>query len=151
MTMLFRAPIGVLNGLIAVAVALGPVGVSGLTSAGSLTAWGGGQIGFPAGLTNIVAISTAIDHSLALSSDGKLVAWGNNFDNQCDVPADLGPVTGLAAGAFFSVALKSDGTVAVWGDNQFSQSQVPVDATNVTAISAGRGAQSRYNSTRLGI
>jgi hypothetical protein len=109
-----------------------------VTSEGSVSAWGGGQQGLPVGLTNVTAISTSLDHSLALLANGNVVAWGYNFDNQCSVPSDLSSVIGVAAGAFFSVALKADGTVVAWGDDQFSQTDVPPGATNVSAVSAGR-------------
>jgi hypothetical protein len=122
-----------------IATVLLPGSMVALTSEGSVSVWGGGQQGLPAGLTNVAAISTAVDHSLALLADGKVVAWGYNFDNQCSVPSNLGPVIGIAAGAFFSVALRSDGTVVAWGDDQFSQTDVPPGATNVTAVSAGLG------------
>src|SRR5438552_16099876 len=78
---------------------------------GTVVPWGGGQTNMPSGLNNIVAISSSLDHSLALRSDGTVVAWGYDFDNQSEVPAGLSGVTAVAAGAFFSVALKSDGTV----------------------------------------
>jgi alpha-tubulin suppressor-like RCC1 family protein len=115
------------------------VGWSVFATQGYLVSWGGGQSASPAALTNITAVSSALDHSLALTSDGLVIAWGYDFDGQCDVPAGLGSVISIAAGSFFSVALKADGTVVAWGDNQFGQTQVPLDATNVTAISAGRG------------
>lgn len=103
---------------------------------GSVVGWGGGLARTPA-LNNITAISTSIDHSLALSSNGSVAAWGYDFDGQCDVPPGLSHVTGIAAGAFFSVALNTNGSVAAWGDNDFGQTQVPADATNIMAVSAG--------------
>lgn len=105
---------------------------------GTVVAWGGGQTNMPSGLNDIVAISSSLDHSLALHSDGTVTAWGWDFDNQCEVPAGLSGVTAVAAGAFFSVALKSDGTVTAWGDNQYSQCNVPPNLGGVTAIAAGR-------------
>ena len=112
--------------------------------AGTVVAWGGGQIGPPGTGNNIAALSAAIDHSLALDTNGSVLAWGYDFDGQCDVPAGLDHAAGVAAGGFFSVALKSDHTVLAWGDNQFNQTLIPSDATNVIAISAARprsGAQ----------
>ncbi len=109
-----------------------------LALSGSVFAWGGGQTGLPV-LTNVTAISTALDHSLALGADGSVSAWGYDFDGQSEVPAGLSQVVAISAGAFFSAALKSDGTVVAWGDNQYNQALVPADATNVTSISAGRG------------
>jgi hypothetical protein len=78
-----------------------------------------------------------VDHSLALRSDGTVVAWGYNFDGQCNVPPGLGGVTRIAAGEFFSLALKSDGTVVAWGANDYGQCDVPIGLNGVVAISAG--------------
>jgi len=91
-----------------------PFAVSATTGStpGSLIAWGGGQAHAPVGLTNVVAVSTAIDHSLALLADGTVTAWGYNFDGQCNVPPGLSQVAAVAAGAFFSVALGGNGSVS---------------------------------------
>src|SRR5438067_2617559 len=82
---------------------------------GNVVAWGAGQTSPPPGLNNVIAISSSLDHTLALRSDGTVVAWGFDFDGQCDVPAGLNNVVAVAAGEFFSLALKSDGTVVGWG------------------------------------
>src|SRR5690348_17108889 len=123
---------------LAILVAMSVRPAAAITS-GLVVAWGGGQTGIPAALTNATAISTAVDHTLALSANGTVIAWGYDFDGQTDVPNGLNQVVAISAGQFFSVALKSDGTVLGWGDNQFNQLQIPADATNVTALSAGRG------------
>ena len=58
-------------------------------------------------------------HSLALKSDGSVLAWGCSSGNdygQCTVPAGApSGVTAIAAGDFHSLALKSDGSVLAWG------------------------------------
>src|SRR5947208_13492070 len=58
----------------------------------------------PNGLSNVVAVAAGGRHSLALISDGTVVAWG--FDNygQIDVPVGLQGVTAIAAGAHHSLA-----------------------------------------------
>jgi alpha-tubulin suppressor-like RCC1 family protein len=104
---------------------------------GRVVSWGAGQV-FPAtGPTDIIAISTALDHSLALKSDGTVFAWGDNMNGQCDVPPGLQNVTKIAAGEFFSVALKADGTIVTWGANDYGQRDVPSGLTGVRDISAG--------------
>src|SRR5215204_193267 len=108
-------------------------------SYGRVVGWGSGQV-FPAnGPTNIVAISTAMDHSLALKADGTVFAWGNNMNRQCEVPAGLTGVTKIAAGEFFSVALKTNGSVVIWGANDYFQRDVPAGLSGVKDISAGHG------------
>jgi uncharacterized delta-60 repeat protein len=82
-----------------------------------------------------IASGSAAYHSLALCSDGTLVAWGRG-NNKClgnDATANqripvlvLRPtgsalvgkqVIGMSAGLNFSLALCSDGTIAAWGAN----------------------------------
>lgn len=106
---------------------------------GRLVSWGTGQVFPPNGPVDIVAVSTAVDHSLALKSDGTVFAWGDNMNGQCDVPAGLADVTKIAAGEFFSVALKSDRSIVTWGANDYGQRDLPSSLTGVTDISAGRG------------
>jgi uncharacterized repeat protein (TIGR03803 family) len=109
----------------------------------SVVAWGDntyGQTNVPSGLTNVVAIATLFYHSLALKSDGTVVAWGwwNDDYGQCNVPSGLTNVVAVGAGALHSVALKSDGTVVAWGDNSYGhQSNVPSGLTNAVAIASG--------------
>ncbi len=105
--------------------------------------WGSnsdGQLGVPAGLTDVVAISPGRNHTLALRRDGSVVAWGSNSSSKTTVPAGLTNVVAIAAGEEHSVALKSDGTVVAWGVNSSSGiTQVPVGLTNVVAISTAGG------------
>src|SRR5262249_27277766 len=75
----------------------------------------------------VTDISVGYDHSLALMSDGTVLAWGNNDNRQLaaaeEVPSSSTPlkveglrdVTAVAAGAKYSIALKKDGTVWQWG------------------------------------
>jgi alpha-tubulin suppressor-like RCC1 family protein len=96
-------------------------------------------------LTNILAISGGGFHSLALKSDGTVVAWGDNEYGQCAVPAGLSNIVGIAAGFGHSAALRSNGTVVAWGAGMvnsgnypdYGQSIVPGTLANVTAIAAG--------------
>jgi len=105
---------------------------------GRLVSWGTGQVFPPNGPGDILAVSAALDHSLALKSDGTVFAWGDNMNGQCDVPAGLADVTKIAAGDFFSVALKSDRSIVTWGANDYGQRELPSNLTGVTDISAGR-------------
>ncbi|WP_018588427.1 RCC1 domain-containing protein, partial [Salinispora arenicola] len=150
-----------------------------LTSAGTVLAWGQnvhGQLGdgtttdrdtpvnvdLPPG-TDVTAIAAGDDHSLALTSAGTVLAWGQNVhgqlgdgtttDRDTPVNVDLPPgtdVTAIAAGDDHSLALTSAGTVLAWGQNVHGQlgdgttterdTPVNVDlppGTDVTAIAGG--------------
>lgn len=129
-----------------------------LDDAGNVYAWGSnsdGQVGL--GLPNhehqatpkslsesgklrgkkIVQIATGSDHSLALDSDGKIYAWGANWDGRLGdgstdkksspVAVDTtGALDGkkivqIAAGSRHSLALDSDGKVYAWGQDYYGQ------------------------------
>ena len=106
-----------------------------LSPPGTVVAWGdnrGGQTSVPAGLGNVVQIAASGYHSLALKSDGTVVAWGGY-----DAPAGLNNVVQIAAGSGYNLALKNDGTVVGWGDNGSGQSGVPAGLSSVVQIAAG--------------
>ncbi|MEK3868816.1 immunoglobulin-like domain-containing protein [Paenibacillus sp. FSL M7-0831] len=84
-----------------------------------------------------VKVSGGLGHSLALKSNGTVVAWGYNNFGQLNVPAGLDGVTSIAAGYYHSLALKSDGSIVAWGYNNSGQSNVPAGLDGVVAIAAG--------------
>jgi hypothetical protein len=81
-----------------------------LKSVGTVVAWG--QYEFqpatvPAGLGGVIAIAAGADHTVALRSDGTVVAWGGENDfGQTIVPAGLGGVIAVSAGGYHTAALK---------------------------------------------
>lgn len=93
-------------------------------------------------------ISAGDYHSLVLKNNGRVVAWGYDFDGQCTVPAEAWHnIIAVAAGGYHSLALKSDGTVIAWGKNEHGQCNIPVAALhNVTAITAGGSHSLALNS-----
>jgi alpha-tubulin suppressor-like RCC1 family protein len=113
------------------------------------------------GLTEVTAVAAGGNFSLALRSDGTVVAWGENSHGQLgdgttqnrNVPvpvSGLGEVVAIAAGRYFSLARLSDGKVVAWGRNNSGQlgngtsedSHTPVPVaglSGVTAIAAGTG------------
>ena len=89
------------------------------TGQGTVVAWGAGGLGqsghphygqttVPAGLSGVVAIAAGDYHTVALKSNGTVVAWGDNYYGQRTVPAGLSGVTAIAAGGHHTVALKLD-------------------------------------------
>lgn len=97
-----------------------------------------GQITIPSGLTSVSALAAGYVHSLALKSDGTVVAWGTNFQGQTAVPSGLVDVVAVSGGYLQSFALKSDGTVVGWGSNANGELNIPAGLSDVVAISAGR-------------
>jgi hypothetical protein len=91
----------------------------------------------PAGVANVIAVSSSPTHHLALIRDGSVAAWGTNANGECDVPPGLSGVVEIAAGHGFSLVLKQDGTVAAWGDNATGQTTIPSSLNSVLSIYAG--------------
>jgi alpha-tubulin suppressor-like RCC1 family protein len=147
-----------------------------LKTEGTVLSWGrdgSGQLGDDSAIankstpvavldaSNIVAVAAGGNHSLALKSDGTMLAWGlDNTGQLGDGPLDVGKgtpvavldaanVIAIAAGGNHSLALKSDGTVLAWGldlsgqlgnDNTIANQSAPVlvgGATSIVAIAAG--------------
>jgi alpha-tubulin suppressor-like RCC1 family protein len=93
------------------------------------------------GLSDVVAIAAGAQHSLALLSNGTVMAWGDNERGQLGDGTTSGPdhcyteqeptqcstspapvsglseVTAIAAGQNFNLALLKNGTVMAWGSN----------------------------------
>jgi hypothetical protein len=87
-----------------------------------------GQTSIPASARNCVAIAAGNEHCLALTAEGRVVAWGNNDVGQTSVPvAALTDVVKIAAGPFSSIALKKDGTIITWGDNKADSQSPPAE------------------------
>jgi len=105
-----------------------------------VAAWGAdyaGQVDVPPGLSNVVAIAAAYDHSLALINDGTVTAWGDNTKNQTNVPPGLNGVVAVAGGEYYSMALLNNGTVVPWGGSILGQTNVPAGLNGVVNIAGG--------------
>ena len=94
-------------------------------------------------LTEVIAVEAGTEFSVALKSDGSVIAWGNNNYGQCTVPSEaLSDVTSISCGLFHVLALKSNGSVISWGSqsaNNYGQGNIPTIAqSGVTAIAAGQ-------------
>jgi hypothetical protein len=80
-------------------------------------------------------------HSVALRSDGSVVAWGSNSHGQTNVPP---PAPGLtyvevSAGSNHMAARLSDGSVVAWGDNSYGQCDVPLPPAGLIYIGIDAG------------
>lgn len=154
-------------GLTYVEVAAGSLHALARRSDGSVVAWGDNTYGqrdvpaLPAGLSYVQIsaggwndevtdwslwgsyTATHPSHSVALRSDGVVVAWGSNSHGQTSVPplpSGLEYVE-VSAGSDHVVARRSDGSVVGWGDNSYGQLDVPALPAGVdyVAIEAGGG------------
>jgi alpha-tubulin suppressor-like RCC1 family protein len=171
-------PVQVNNLINVIAISSGYSHNLALKSDGTVWAWGYngyGQIGIGSltplfvtapvqvsNFTDVIAIAGGYNHSLALKSDGTVLAWGNNSSGQIGIGSNtpstvispmqvsnLTNVIAIAGADGHSLALKNDGTVWAWGFNSQGQlgngnnteSHVPVQVSNlsgVAAIAAGR-------------
>lgn len=98
-----------------------------------------GRLNTPSGLDSLTKIEGGYNHSVALKSDGTVVAWGNNNGTQgiTQVPAGLSSVIDIDAGWNWTVARRSNGTLVSWGANDSAQiTQTP---TNQSFISVAAG------------
>src|SRR5216684_561096 len=86
---------------------------NGLTP-GTVISWGDQVIPYVQPGARYQAIAAGGYHSLALKSDGTVVAWGCDGSGESTVPANLTGVIAIAAGELHSLALKSDGAVVAW-------------------------------------
>jgi Regulator of chromosome condensation (RCC1) repeat len=89
----------------------------------------------------VVGIAAGGSHSLALTSNGKIVGWGQDKYGECEVPPALASQTATAidGGYNSTLALTSNGKVFAWGNDIYGQSTVPasLNSQTVTGISAG--------------
>ncbi|WP_245619194.1 PKD domain-containing protein [Methanogenium cariaci] len=76
-------------------------------------------------------------HSLALTEDGTIAAWGNDWLGQCgEAPTENG-FTQVAAGLIHNLALTTDGTIVAWGCDIFGDCNDAPEGTGFTQIAAG--------------
>ena len=80
-------------------------------------------------------ISAGDYHTVALKSDGTVVAVGDNSENQCDV-SRWRDIVAVSANELHTVGLKSDGTVVAVGNNTYGRCNVLV-WQNAISVSAG--------------
>lgn len=164
---------GALAGRRVIAIASGGQHSLALCDDGTVAAWGShsdsqlgdnatGDSALPVAINlpeaspghRVIQVAAGNRHSLALRSDGSLVAWGHNVNGQLGdgttlsrptpVEADLSAIpagrriVSIRAGVNFNLALLDDGTLAGWGDNQFGQTGDGTTVNRSRPVFAGR-------------
>lgn len=114
-------------------------------------------------LKNVREVSAGFRHSLALDKDGKVWAWGHNYNGELgngktedesitaspQQISNLQPIKHIYAGHDYSLATASNGHLLGWGQASFGQLGPAEDSrprpvaiynlTNVKAVAAGGG------------
>jgi alpha-tubulin suppressor-like RCC1 family protein len=82
--------------------------------------------------TNLIAVATSWDCTIALRQDGQVISWS------CDqsIPTSATNSIAIAAGDVCLMALRADGTIVTWGNNYWGQLDQPAGLTNVIGIAA---------------
>jgi len=105
---------------------------------GSIIGWG--SIAFDSNdfpLNGVMGIAAGSRHSLALKSDGSIVAWGSNSVGECNIPSPNSGFIAIAAGYKYSLGLKQDGSIVARGYNGSGQCNIPSPNSGFIAIAAG--------------
>jgi alpha-tubulin suppressor-like RCC1 family protein len=102
---------------------------------------------------SITSLAVGSNHSLTLSSDGRVTAWGYNgngqlgigttTDSRIPVAVTGGTLAGktvsaVAAGQFHNLALCTDGTLAAWGYNFYGQLGNGITSNSSTPVAVTR-------------
>jgi alpha-tubulin suppressor-like RCC1 family protein len=149
-------------------VAAGYFHSAALRSDGSIVAWGDNSLGecnvpaLPAGVTYVQLdagggpgwinnVTIYPGHTVALRSDGAVVAWGDNSFGQCNVPALPPGLTyvEVSAGPQHSAARRSDGSIVAWGNNSSGQCNVPALPPGLSYVEVSAGGTPGYTGRSL--
>src|SRR5438045_1331057 len=68
------------------------------TVPGTVVTWGRRVLPYVDPSMKCLAASAGLEHNLAITDHGQVVAWGKNDSGECDVPFGLTDVTYVAAG-----------------------------------------------------
>jgi alpha-tubulin suppressor-like RCC1 family protein len=94
------------------------------------------------GLPAITAITAGFYHTLALTADGHVFAWGSNLYGQIGIGTTdefaptpvqvpgLSDIVAVSAGSYFSTATARDGRVFVWGRNASDEWPLGIGGTS---------------------
>ena len=83
---------------------------------------------------NIVSVSAGATHTIALTEQGNIISWGNNWYGKLNTPANLGKVVQVSAGWDYTAVLTEDGRVRAWGSLTFNSNSL--EWSDIVSISA---------------
>ncbi len=89
-----------------------------------------------AATVKVTQIAAAQKNSIALKSDGTVIAWGNHLDSWAKLPAGLTDVVEISAKDSTFLARKSNGTLVVWGSDDVGETVIPQGLAKVISMSA---------------
>lgn len=134
-----------------VAVSAGSLHTMAITTDGVLWGWGGGDVSTPQGVQNfgqvgdgtrilryspvrilddVVAVSTGVAYTVAITTDNSLWAWGQNRMGQLGDGTNtrrtsprrvMNDIASVSAGSHQTIAVRTDGSIWAWGRNMHGQ------------------------------
>ncbi|THF77584.1 X2-like carbohydrate binding domain-containing protein [Cohnella fermenti] len=123
----------VVAALLSVAIVLGWVPAMETASASTIELTTGSTT------VTVTKIAAGQNNSIALKSDGTILAWGKNINDWAKPPEGLTGVVDIYAKDTTFLARKSNGTIVAWGSNEVGEATIPSGLTNVISMaSAGR-------------
>ncbi|TBL76237.1 X2-like carbohydrate binding domain-containing protein [Paenibacillus thalictri] len=84
----------------------------------------------------VTQIAAAQNNSIALKSDGTVIAWGDQVAGWAKPPEGLTDVVEIYAKDTTFLARKSNGTVVAWGSNNLGETNIPNGLNNVISMAA---------------
>jgi alpha-tubulin suppressor-like RCC1 family protein len=103
-----------------------------------LVQWGQNANVLPSVRTDFTAIAAGVNHTLAITNDASVIAWGDNTYGQSTVPDTISNTVAIANGTNHSLALDVNGTIWGWGRNHAGQLDIPSNLGIIDTIAAGR-------------
>ncbi|QHT63000.1 hypothetical protein GXP70_25560 [Paenibacillus lycopersici] len=84
----------------------------------------------------VVQIAAAKDNSIALKSDGTVIAWGKQVTTWAKPPEGLTDVVEIYAKDTVFLARKSNGTIVAWGSNEATELNIPAGLGKVVSMAS---------------
>lgn len=89
----------------------------------------------PKGLKNVGVekISTGIDFSVGLDTEGKIYVWGSKSNGVKNIPDEVKDIKikDVSAGDRHIIAIGEDNKIYAWGLNSFNQAEVPMSLNSI--------------------